>query len=194
MFTKNFYIGAGLRLIADSEDYISKSGSSLVGEYASICDLVTVDGKKNLSVATTSVQLYSYTLDNYFTSAVANLFPDNGARGFAFGDGTGVPSFNDYTLFGNCVAGYSFSKTTEYKYDGASSSIEVVFTITNNNSEAITISEIGLFDFEQHKNGTSGWKSVLYMIEHTVLDSPITIEPGSVGQVTYTLRLNYPTA
>lgn len=193
MFTKNFYIGAGLHLIADHSDYISKNGYDLVNEYASICDLVTADGKKNLSTSISSVQFNFYPLDSYFTNAVTNLLPDNGTRGFAFGDGTGSPSFGDYTLFGNCVSGYSFSKTMEYKYDGVSSSIEVVFTITNNNSESITISEIGLFDFEQHKAGTSSWKHLLYMIEHTVLDSPITIGPGSVGQVVYTLKLNHPT-
>lgn len=193
MFTKNFYIGAGLHLIADAEDYISKSGGELVNEYASICDLVTADGKKNLSVSISAVQFNSSTLDNYFETAVTDLLPSSGIRGFAFGDGTGSPSLGDYTLFGNCVSGYSFSKTKEYRYDGASSSLDVVFTITNNNSEAITISEIGLFNFEQHKIGTSSWKHMLYMIEHSVLESPITIGPGSVGQVAYTLKFNYPT-
>lgn len=59
-------------------------------------------------------------------------------------------------------------------------------TITNNNETDITIGEVGIV----YQTGSS--YSVLF--ERTVLESPITIPAGGVGQVTYTIRMNYPTA
>ena len=109
---------------------------------------------------------------------------------FAFGDGDAAPTINDYYLSGNLITGIVSSISTVRKPNG----VEKRFTVTNNNSNGITIKEIGYF-------GQSGWTSDIgntsgsvLLLDRTVLDTPVTIPAGGVGQVVYTITFNYPTA
>ena len=85
------------------------------------------------------------------------------------------------------MSGFSSSLTftgvcaDDYSYHEGSA----VLTITNNNATDITIGEVGIV--YQGSNTAA-------LLERTVLDSPITIPAGGVSQITYTIRMNYPTA
>ena len=198
MFTKNCYIDMVLKGITEPGAYISADGAKVNTEFKGMVDFVTVDGQKPYNSTNVSNYQDFYPLDYFFSEAISKLGVDknnNKERGFVFGDGSGTPSINDYTIFGNCITGFTFSKTLEYTYDENGPGLTVCFTITNNNSESITISEIGLVDTARWQT-TSSSSNKFYgytLMEHSVLETPITIPAGGVGQVTYTARMNYPT-
>ena len=124
-------------------------------------------------------------------SATLKTSADSGsAPYFAFGDGDATPTINDYYLSGNLITGIVSSTSTVRKPNG----VEKRFTVTNNNSNEIIIKEICYF-------GPAGWKSDLgsssgsvLLLDRTVLDTPVTIPAGGVGQVVYTITFNYPWA
>ena len=83
----------------------------------------------------------------------------------------------------------SISKT--YSYSEAQPSLKAVYTITNNNAEEITIREVALhvLFYRTTSGSTNGC-----VIDRTVLDTPVTIPAGGVGQVEYTITFNLPTS
>lgn len=118
--------------------------------------------------------------------------------GICFGDGSVAPTVDDITLSGNYVSGISSSNTTtsiKHIADENGVSSTCLYTITNNTDAPMTIGEIGMFAFFK-ANSSDGYyynsKCIPYLIERTALEMPITIPAGGVGQVTYTIRMNYP--
>lgn len=108
--------------------------------------------------------------------------------GICLGAGTTPPTVDDYTLESMITSGFSCVVATSLDEDN-----NAVWTITINNTSkaSITIGEVGYRSYGYFGENTG---TAYYLYERTVLDSPITIEPGGVGQVTYTIRMNYPTA
>lgn len=113
--------------------------------------------------------------------------------GVLLGDGNVPPTPSDYRLSGNIITGVvmSASTTATSTEDGVEKT--VLYTVTNNNSKAITIGEIGYLVSVYGMTKSGGTSACNVLVERTALDVPITIEPGGVGQITYTLRMNYPT-
>lgn len=111
-----------------------------------------------------------------------------------FGSGTTPPTMDDYKLEGtvatNCTCSHTIESTISE--DGSEGTMTVTYTITNNNDAEITIGEIGIFLEMYWLTGYSTCTNYPYLVERTVLESPITIPAGGVGQVTYTIRMNYP--
>lgn len=68
--------------------------------------------------------------------------------------------------------------------DGSHSSI-VVATCTNTSSDPITIGEIGLSDYVQYASSSS---HTVYF-DRTPLPTPLTIQPGEVGRIVYTITM-----
>lgn len=133
--------------------------------------------------------------DNYAGAMIfANISNVNtavdGSSGVVFGTGSSVAP-DDYTISGDVISGISYNTAISYFNDGAKAEKTVVYTITNNNETDITISEIGYF--EKVPAGKNSSATTYSLIEHTVLDSPVTIPAGGVGQITYTIRMNFPT-
>jgi hypothetical protein len=104
------------------------------------------------------------------------------------GNGNAPPTYDDYCLAGDVFSTFAYSADRVQTHDESGAGTKVVFTITNTGEEDFTISEIGMFAPASINNIR---KSVMY--ERTVLDPPVTIPAGGVGQVTYTVRMNYPT-
>ena len=70
-----------------------------------------------------------------------------------------------------------------------------MFTLTNTGSEDFTISELGLVTYAYITNTNGYCYENNFLLERTVLENPITIPAnGGVGQVTYTIRMDYPVA
>lgn len=112
-------------------------------------------------------------------------------QGVFFGDGTTPPTADDYKLSGNVVGNFTHtvvSVTNTTDENGVS--ITALYNITNTDSNPITISEIGLFFIWGR---TSTQDTYAYLVDRTLLESPVTIEPNGIGQITYTVRLNIPT-
>lgn len=109
--------------------------------------------------------------------------------GVVFGTGNIAPALGDYCLSGDFIKGISATYAVKQTDADDGYTMSFVYTITNNNSEDITIGEVGVVEFAHDGNNINGYA----LTERTALESPVTIPAGGVGQVTYTIRMNYPT-
>lgn len=113
----------------------------------------------------------------------------NGYGGVDFGDGDTPPAMGDYCLSGNSFKTFTATASSTTTVTDEYVEIKTIYSITNNGTDAFTIREVGLFFAHTSTN-------YLYntLIERTLLDAPVTIPAGGYGQVTYTIRINFPTA
>ena len=174
MLTKNWYILQSLNMLASAERRLTNLKP------------LNWDGQK---------QLYYYPykrdLDIYsaLNSVRTNLDP--GVAGVFFGTGDTPASVADYKLSGDLIQNIVTSIYRTYSYSEAQQSLKALYTITNGNAEEITIKEVILSVRYTH---TSSGSSSACVIDRTVLDTPVTIPAGGVGQVEYTITFNLPTA
>lgn len=129
----------------------------------------------------------SYTVDVHQTSGVA------------FGNGTTEPTADDLTLSGDFIHGLVANSnviiTSEMNVDDTGCTYTTLYTITNSTDADITISEMGIFSNFYGSTGsysTIKTQVIPYMIERTLLETPVTIPVNGVGQVTYTFRIDSP--
>lgn len=120
-----------------------------------------------------------------------------GSYGLVFGSGNTPVTIDDCTLSGSAITNISvsYSDNSVYEEDGSASVLSFIYTITNNNDTDIVVGEVGVFagaSWPVRNYNTYGHH--YYMFERTALETPITIPAGGVGQVTYTIRMNYPVA
>lgn len=109
--------------------------------------------------------------------------------GVMFGDGTTEVSKDDYQLSGNIISTISAAAADQSTHNDGQAIKSTVYTITNTGSTPITISEIGYFGHVGYGNDNY----ICTLVERTLLEAPLTIPAGGIGQVTYTIRMNYPT-
>lgn len=113
--------------------------------------------------------------------------------GVVFGTGTTAPALDDYCLSGDLITTFAYTVASfTVDADDTGVTITALYTLTNTGDDAFTIGEVGLI---ASTYDNSNYKSANYkcLLERTVLDTPVTIAAGGVGQVTYTLKMNYPT-
>lgn len=111
------------------------------------------------------------------------------------GTGTTPPTFDEYSLSGEIITTItSIVASNSYTVEEDGVAITTTWTVSNTGTEAITIGEVGFYGAYKTAAAVSNSNMSAMLIERTVLDEPITIEAGGVGQVTYTVRLKYPTA
>ena len=120
-----------------------------------------------------------------FYNSLKALASNDTTSGVVVGSGTTPPTAQDYKLENQIttVSGNVAYNTTQ---DADGVTINSIITVTNTADTDITIGEVGLY-----VNTSGNWT---WMAERTVLETPVTIPAGGVGQVTYTIRMNYPTA
>lgn len=139
-----------------------------------------------LRIAATGNAVYYPRMANVITS-----YEGNG--GVIFGDGNTLPTRDDYRLSGNVISTVTGTATGGFTTDADGVTGTYTYTLTNTGSADITIAEVGLITGGHSTSSRTGPYYKLLM-ERTVLDSPVTIPAGGVGQITYTIRMNYPTA
>ena len=193
MFTKNanYYLPY---FAIDVYCPISDSGIISIGGTAASA----VYNSKNYQQGVSYSKISNMMNGSFFDT---RYFADNNTNGTSygilFGTGNTQPTVDDITLSGDAVPIASFSKNHTYKsaYKEDCVEISTIITLTNNTEAAITIGEIGLFSNFYYEYDSSSYYPRHYypfMIERTALETPITIPAGGVGQVTYTIRMNYP--
>lgn len=133
-------------------------------------------------------RLVSSSIDSHtLTSA-----PGSNAPGVLLGDGTAEPTINDYALSGNIVnSGLTHVCTLTKSADDSGITLTADFTITNGNDNDITISEVGLCGWSRGTTtagSTGSGKISRYLVDRTLLENPITIPAGGVGQLTYSIH------
>ena len=174
MFTKNWYILQSLHMLADSKQQLT--------------DLKPLDWDGQ-----SKTKYYPYKTSVSIQAAINSIKTDsaNHVQGVLFGTGDTPASLDDYKLAGDMIQNIAATISKTYSYSEAQPSLKAVYTITNNNAAAITIKEVALN--VQYTRTSSGGTSGC-VIDRTVLDTPVTIPAGGVGQVVYTITFNYPTA
>lgn len=179
MFTKNWYSALG-QFLSDGQ-----ARSKVVGYNSSEWVLSIPTSSFFLIGAPTVNNIYCPSM--YFMRTTVS---NSSAGGVIIGDGDTAPTMNDYKLSGNLISTFAYSAavTTESADDGVI--FTGLYTITNSGTEPITVKEIGLVATPTNNSGLQ----YRLLIDRTVLDEPVTIPAGGVGQVTYKLKLNYPTA
>lgn len=154
----------------------------------------TYEGKET-SISTGSKNVV-YLGDNADKASIPSLYKVQtsyvSGGGVMFGTGTTPPTKDDYCLSGTLLKNFSCSVGVTRNSDDAGTTYKAIYTITNTGSNDMTIGEIGLMCNMYDESNTTDIRKGF--IERTVLDAPVTIPAGGIGQVTYTIRINYPTA
>ena len=176
MFTKNWYKALAAEMSRGTDTFQSVTGITQ-----------TLYGNNFL-------YFFNYDKASPYCPTIHKVQTTLGSNGgVVFGTGNTPPTIDDTTLSGDLVSGFSYSKsvTTERGDDGVT--FTALYTVTNNNAEAITISEVAIIaNLTQYNTSTDA--SYKALLERTVLDTPVTIPAGGIGQVVYTITFNYPTA
>lgn len=173
MFLKNFYQA--------TLAYVTNTAVNLTVCNGDIGKIQPSAGSKAMSVNTTGGSespALNHLLNNYSGTS----------GGVLYGTGDAEVSYDDYKLSGDIITGLSATYKSTVTIEGNTAVISSVGTLTNNNSEAVTISEVGLMG----KTQSSASIAYSYLADRTLLEKPITIEPGGVGQVTYSVRYTIP--
>lgn len=175
MFLNNFFKGLGYYMVGDS----TNPPKNLSGAAQT-----TLNYTNNWTCFTATLNYgYNPRLSNPLTSL-------NGYGGVIFGTGTTEPTPEDYALSGDMLTDISVSAS---KIEGLlgedGATVSYRYTITNNASSDIVVGEIGLIAAPSNSTSTS----TKCLLDRTVLDTPVTISAGGVGQVTYTITMDYPT-
>ena len=160
-------------------NYYSILGTAFFGKKMTIKGLS--GGEKTLYYSDVN---HCSPLLGFFQNSVS--IAETNTSGVMFGTNSTPPTFEDYTIdnSGVSVAG-TIAKTVNINDNGSVTAV-LNCTLTNTGDAEITISEAGL------KVALTNTGSVLF--DRTVLDTPVTIPAGGVGQVEYTITFNLPTA
>lgn len=170
MFTKNYY--KGILKIHNPGGVTKYTGLTGVEQtHGGYSDWMNLGGS---ITATTARQAYIKNLQTTFS----------GNGGVVLGTGTAAPTVEDHALAGELVTGYTYMSSVSNEVHDDGQSITASYTITNDNDHPITIGEVGVIA-SFTKNSSAAEKALL---ERTVLDQPVTIAAGGVGQLTYTIR------
>lgn len=176
MFTRNWY-----------------KALTSIATYTSGKDTYTaVNGETtNFIAANTYYLQYGRDVDSMQCPSMYRMRTGYSSGGVILGTGNTPPTIDDCKLSGDLITGYIYSVTVAHDIDEYGATSTALYTITNTSSKTITIGEIGLMAVLS-SGGANAQSQAL--VERTVLDVPLTIEPGGVGQLTYTIRFNYPTS
>lgn len=132
---------------------------------------------------------FPYTRTNAYTATAT-------AVGWTFGGGTTPATDDDYALESPITSGLSCSSASALRKLDSNGYPYVTFamTVTNSSNADITISEIG---YKQNMYCTTALEGTSYgryvfLIDRTVLTTPITIPAGQYAVVEYTLKTILP--
>jgi hypothetical protein len=182
MFTKNWY-----KCIA---------GNMLYNYDSTYINFKNINGAdKKLRASNYDVFRLGYNTTSGYTIpslySLAKSLTSN--SGVVLGSGTTPPTMDDYTLSGEVFTNFTFTADVKKEIDEDGVTFTANYTITNTGDSDFTIGEIGLLSTLSESTG-SGYAENKGLLERTVLDAPVTIPSGGIGQLTYTVRVNYPTA
>lgn len=122
---------------------------------------------------------------------VGSSSSSNMKMGVVFGDGDTPVTLGDYALSGKLITTLTPAITLTPSRVDNGVTLTAVYNLSNSGTSDVTIKEVGAVS-RVYSNTNSNFAQLL--CERTVLDAPVTIPAGGVGQVTYTIRFNYPTA
>lgn len=113
-----------------------------------------------------------------------------GNYGTYFGTGTTPPTMKDYNLESPIMDGTLASSNAGnamFGFEKDHARVYRTHEVFNNGTNDVTITEVGVF------GAVSSSSPILFMIDRTVLDKPITIPAGESRSITIAIVFNYPT-
>lgn len=187
MFTQNVY-----KVL----QRLYQEGSQLGGNTDSIYNLVDITGASaqlNWRRGGTNIYAFAtlaapssdspmsfrmYYITNGTTMFYGSISTTSNPTGVIIGDGTGILSPDRYTLFGNQITDFTATTALTSSVSNDGLNITATYNITNTGVSDFTIREIAL---------CAGF--TLCMIDHQLLDVPVTIEPGQTKTIVYQLNI-----
>lgn len=144
-----------------------------------------------------------YPIKPYVTDSQIDLssYHSGNSTGIKLGSGTTPPTRDDYGLETYIPSGKLVCTLTNkriYAEENGPYCVEYIFTVTNSSDDDVTISEIGRVDNVNATTSTYGGSSSSvskrFLIDRTLLDTPITIPSNETATITYTLKASVSTA
>lgn len=139
-----------------------------------------------------------YTAYNYGANGGVFSYFNNMASAATSASGYGIhlgtsnesASLDDYYLKGTFLDS-SYSKSIKYTKteDETGVTHQSIITIVNNSTEEISIGEVG---YMSHIYYSSNGNIQYALFDRTALDEPLVIPAGDTGQITYTIRIDFP--
>lgn len=131
-----------------------------------------------------------------FPGSYAEAFTLNAdSAGISIGTGSTAATVTDYNLEATITSGITVTlESNIVRMDGDSPYHEYTFAITNTSESALTISEVGYKQALRScstQGGTSDASNV-FLLDRTVLSSPLTIQAGDAGILVYALKTSPP--
>ena len=149
----------------------------------------TALGKTSSTVTTIENTKKTVSMNNstwYGVFGAMNYYETNGYQYVRFGSGTTPATVNDYVLENQINSGITVSNPSTVTTEQTDSYISWTVTFGVSALVETTISEVGLIAKAYMSQGEAST-----LVDHTVLESPITIPAGQSKQITYTIRFNY---
>lgn len=175
MFTKNYYRALAAFSSGRNITIVSANRNNYALNYEYADRLIAISKSNNDYPSLKKFNKYEKESNSY------------SYYGVVFGNGTTQPTIDDYQLAGDHFQTYDATVVVTQNGTEDYEEVVAIYTITNTGTTEFTISEIGL-------TACGGSNNQGTLIERTLLDTPVTIPAGGIGQVTYTIRMNYPIA
>lgn len=141
---------------------------------------------------TTGMVKYLTGNSTFYTNPTKTVATNAAAAGISVGAGNTAATEEDFQLAEPLTSGINLTLTeTVYGVDVPGYPyIQYKVTVTNTGSDPITVKEIG---YKQNLNaakypGMSTGGGFVFLLDRTVLDTPVTIAAGDAGIITYKLR------
>lgn len=131
-----------------------------------------------------------------YPHTIAQAYTTGGTTtGIWFGSGNTPATENDYQLASRITSGLTVTNAVSGGVDASGNPYTTnVFTIRNTSNSTITIAEIGnvqRFSAATSAGGTSG-SNTPFLIDRTVLSSPVVIAAGETAVIDYTTKTVIP--
>lgn len=137
-------------------------------------------------------QYYGSYVRSHSLSTLVSTIGNTGASGIALGSGTTPATEDDYTMESLISSGISCafaSKAFAYDSENDVPYTYINITVTNTGSEPVTISELGIFVAVRASStkgdSVSTSNDWTVMIDHTILENPVTIAANEAGIIQY---------
>ena len=137
-----------------------------------------------------NLSLYNSFTPGYGASGnhcyIGDTYKDKKYWGVVFGTGNTPPTVNDYKISGTEFTAFTASASVSNQFTTNGLETTATFMLTNTGTSDVTIKEVALYG-GSYRSSTNYTK---FLIDRTLLDSPVTIPAGGVGQVIYTICMN----
>ena len=188
-----------LKAFYNSEFYTTASYTATVTKRDGTTTTTTLPYSSNSSYKTagwrpaglessTSSGIYSGSV--YYVTNGTNVFYGNNSTtnlptaGVIFGDGNIEPAVTDYDLSGNQFTDFTADTAVTCNISNGKILITGTYNITNTGASPFTIKEIGVL-LPVSFTGVARW-----LFSRDLLATPVTIQPGDTGVVTYKIEIS----